>query len=676
MYNETKGLWLLPAVRLAPFFAAGLIIAYYFTAAAAAIGAAAVLALIPLLIKKNRAAVCAAGFLAGTLAMLCAVKYHCEPLEALGGSEITETVSITEVVSRSGETSVYLGRIKVNGKSTNIRLYADSSIQAGDRITARISLRKAAENKYRIINLSRGILLSGTVEEIIDISPAQNKLMCAANALRQRFISCIRRYIGGEESALALAMMFGDKSRLSIATLEAARVSGVSHYTAVSGAHFAVVCAVLMALIGAKNRFVKGAVSLAVIPLAVMFFGASASVVRSALMVAVCSSAPLFLRRAATINSLCAAFLVITAANPLAALDAGLQMSVLGVVGVCAGQRLGAYLAENLPHGMAKLAGLVRVLSVSAGAVICTSPVSIYCFGGISVIGAGVSVLIMPLFTAAMALMVLLGLTAVPIFAAPLAVVLRIMLRIILFFGKTRSAWLAADFNYAPLIAGICAAAVIAAAFFSAKTRRLLLGCFAAMSAFMLIMCLYSRETRSRAEFVSDGTSGAAVVCSGMRAAVVVCGSANRLVPELAECLRENGVFSISIVAADGLDYCGALALGELSEIVPIETIYTNAAARAVLSERCGAALPEVSANSITAGDTVIAAAQIGSGVKADIVIYSGSKRSVPENEAGLAVYCSSRQELLPENGKNAYDEDFSVPLADANNITVNERQT
>ena len=664
-------------MRLAPFYGAGLLIAYHADTAAGIVLLAASAAVFGLLLLlKKREALCAFGMAAGAAAMLLVQALYFTPLESFCGSTVETEFTISEVLSSGGDNAVYLAETTLDGRSTQVRLSAEDCLRTGDTVTAQVTFRERAENEYYLENLSRGIMLSGSAQNLGEVRRVLNSPARVLQGLRDSLMSRVRLYIGGDESALAMAMLFGDSSEMSLKLREASCVSGVSHFTAVSGAHFAVVCAVLIQLLsGNKRKFVSATLSVLIIPLALLFFGASASVLRSAIMVFLCSSAPLFHRQTVTLNSLCAAFLVITAVNPPAVLDAGFQMSVLGVLGVSAGDAVGRRLCELLPQRAIKLSVPVRAASVSAGAVVLTSPVSISCFGGISLLGAPVSPLIIPLFTAAMALVLVMGITGLPIIAAPLALVLRVMLRIILFFGEYRWLWLPMSFRGAALGAGVCAALFLAAAAMRGDNRRVLLKCFTGMSCFMLTMCLGTRYSKSCVDFVSDGTSGAAVVCVRSEAVVLISGNGNRLMPRLAECLRKNGAQRI-VLAADGLDYCGALAAAELAEIIPTEKIYTNEAAREVLSERCGDVLADFSADSISVGEFVIAADKAGGDVAADVVLYSGYLRKAPDNNAVMAVYCSSKQNDLPENGTNIYDEKPLILLSGVEQITINERQT
>lgn len=60
-----------------------------------------------------------------------------------------------------------------------------------------------------------------------------------------------------------------------------------------------------------------------------------------------------------------------------------------------------------------------------------------------------------------------------------------------------------------------------------------------------------------------------------------------------------------------------------------------------------------------------MACAKSGSEIPADIVLYYGYTRSEPETSgaAGLALYASSRQEIIPDGAFNIHDQTFRIDL-------------
>ncbi|MDE7192591.1 MAG: hypothetical protein K2O14_01355, partial [Oscillospiraceae bacterium] len=78
------------------------------------------------------------------------------------------------------------------------------------------------------------------------------------------------------------------------------------------------------------------------------------------------------------------------------------------------------------------------------------------------------------------------------------------------------------------------------------------------------------------------------------------------------------------------------------------------------------------SAEYISVGGITLSTAKTGDKSRTeDIVMYSGYMRSVPENGAGLAVYLSSSQHELPENGINVSRENFEMELETVGEIRI-----
>lgn len=672
--NKDGAVTALFAVRFAPFFAAGMLCAYFapeITIVAGALAAAAVF--VPKLKKPLR--IRAAAFALGAMIMACYTMFFCKPVLAYGGKTVTADFYITETV-RSADSSQYIAAVRLDGIRARVRLNGAGTVSVGDTLTAQVKL-SASEDRWRTLDMSRGVLLSGYITKQIEIKPSSFSVLRFVSELRDSIKGQLSQYLGGDEEALALSMMFGDDSRVSAKLYDEIRVSGTAHYTAVSGAHFSVFIALLLWFLPIKRERARSAAALMVMVPAVIFFGASASVIRSAVMLAIYFAAPLFNLRAEPLNTLCAAFVIITTVSPGSVLDVGFWMSVLGVFGASAvgarlGKRLRGKLYERL-HGAALRVceRIIDVMCSSVCAVICTAPISISVFGGISLIGALTTVIIMPLFMGAMAAVFLMGALGIPFPVIPAALLLRAMRVIIGFFGSFDGWWLSFDFTGGAVPALICAAAVTLMAFLDEKHLRLCAGItvFSILSA--LVLCLYMSYTRSCVEFVSDGNDGAAVICCGDKAAVYVCGSGGGLCGRLSDTLRRNGVKTISVFAAPDLSFTGALAAAELSEIFPIEKLCANESTSDVLARDFDGEMLTGSVQSVSAGGITFSTQKAGKEITGDVVLVSGYTLKAPECSARLAVYFSSRQNVLPDRCVNAYDERVRFDAPELGNIVV-----
>ena len=672
MRDEASALLRLPPVMFAPFFAAGLYAAYYvgdIARAALAVAAAGVLAL--LAIRRKRAAVCAAGALAGVLCMSGWVQLYAKPVQSYAGTAVETQYVITEITDTAGDWQAFTALVRLDGRDVRARLTSAKSGEVGATVRALVEL-SALDEQYAARSHAQGIMLEGEVAEILGVERTVTPRTLLA-ALRRLLGAALERGLNGDERALAKALLIGDTSELSLKQSEFMRIAGISHYSAVSGTHFAVFAAFLLLLLPDRSRLLRAWLALLAVPLAALLFGGQVSVIRSAVMLALCYVGELFGRKTVLLNSLCVAATAICAANPAAVLDAGLQMSVLGVFGAgFVGARLAEPVEQALPEGMQRLRPLVRPAAASLGAVICTSPVGIACFGGVSAAGALTTLLIAPIFACAMGAGMLYFVTGLPLLADVLGWLLGLISGFAEFFGKMRTLWFAMDYRLAALPALLCAVLAAWAAFCPEHLPRVKLTACGALVTFSMLMCLVAREGRSRAEFVSDGASGAAIVCIGDNAAVLVSGSGSeRLAKQIAERFDRSGIHRVAFVAGADIGAQGAAALEELSQIVEVERVYAPQDT-AALSLAQGAARTDAQVCSMTAGGVTITADRAGGMRAGDIVLYYG-RRPAPENSAQLALYASPRQEL-PENGVCIYGEVYTVALRDVYEITINER--
>jgi len=341
-------------------------------------------------------------------------------------------------------------------------------------------------------------------------------------------------------------------------------------------------------------------------------------------------------------------------------------MSVMGVFGVSVvGNRCVRLLNSALRKLPAVIKSFIGAIASSACAVICIAPISISAFGGISLLGALSTVVLSPVFAAALTVAVCFAVTGLGILIAPLGVLMNVAYYIIAFLGQFTGAWLSMDFNYAPVIAWLCATALTAALLIPRKL--LSVGTFTAAAAAILnlTLCFFTANDRKMIDFISDGSSGAAVICNRSEATILICGDGARLGNKLSDCLLSHGIQSIELIAAYDLSAASCESLAEICALYPTDTISVSKPAATVLSaalhdtEITTEKIAHINAN----GVTIACAKTNDTECTADIVLYSGYKQTVPKHGGILPLYISSRQELLPRGGVNIYDTDFEIDL-------------
>lgn len=173
--------------------------------------------------------------------------------------------------------------------------------------------------------------------------------MLALRRVNRRFCERLRSAVGGEEGALICALLLGNRSALSDATVLHFRRSGISHLLALSGLHVSILIGILEWILG-RFRVPKRIRIAAVPPLAIFYLiltGAAVSTVRSVLMVAVLSLAFLSAERYDSFTALSVALFCILAVTPYAVLDLSLWLSF----GAAASIIVFMPAVRSIPHG-------------------------------------------------------------------------------------------------------------------------------------------------------------------------------------------------------------------------------------------------------------------------------------------------------------------------------------
>ena len=629
----------------------------------AMIFAAAAAALIYFAVRKKKAALCAIGVLCGFLLMTAYMKLYCEPIMNFAGKTIDAQIFVRDITERSGQSEEIVAKIKLDGRNTKVRLSCAEALPE-DHIADVTVEFDAVGTGYNADDLSNGILLTGEITEIRSSEYVGADVYSLFRVIRQNFYGSLAENVFGESEDLAAAMLFGESGKLSPKYTEYLRVSGAAHYTAVSGAHFAVLAAALLAIIPQRRRRTRFLVSLMFAPAGVLFYGISPSVLRASVMFFLYSLGMLLHRRSDPLNSLCIAVTVIPIISPFTVADAGFAMSVLGVFGVgVVGPAFSEKLCEFIPD-KAKLAlsPTVTAFTCSVCAVICTSPISAALFKSVSLAGAVTSLLLAPFMTAAMMFMLLLGVTRIPLFAIPVDWSMKASAFVVKALGKCRAFSLALDFKGAWILTALLALLVTVCAFGDLKTFARYVKVAGVLALIIPTVSIILVANRHEVRFVGNTYSSAAVVFNKNTASVYIAGGGDGLSVSISRVLREHGAVRITSLAAYDMNYGGALAIKELFEMLPIDEVLSNGLAKGLLPDMN--VMTEYSDGIFSTDGVTIASATASYAPEADILLYGGSMNNVTESPAKIAVYFSKAEYGLPENFHNArVDSDFRVIL-------------
>lgn len=616
-----------------------------------------------LMIKRNGFCICAISAIIGIVTMLVWIKSVALPIVQFSGKTVTTEIEVIDVVPRRGGERLLVSRGKLNGINAVMGLTCIERLQEGQRGIARIVITEPVKSSTAF-NLSNGILLEGEIAEFTMVSSDGRRVSRAIKSLRESLFNDLLSCGSGDSRMLMQSMLLGMDSELSVSLEDNMRVCGASHYTAVSGAHFAILSAALLEMMSDNRRRAKSAFSLALAIGGILFFGPTKSVLRASTMFFIGGLAGFFRRKADTLNSLCVSIILITMFRPQNILDVGFTMSVMGVFGAgVVGPRLADRFTTEIPERAKWLNLPVRAITISTSAMICTAPISAVVFGGVSALGAVVTLILAPLITLAMASMLVVAVTGLWVFTVPMEWSMRIAAAIIRFFGKWRQLYINMDSVGSWVFPLACAVLISAAAFGGIKLMKPMLRCAVISVICSLTLAQEMILTRCEIRFVGNSTTSAAIVMRGSSAIVYISGGGG-LSEEVSQCLRMYGVVNIVCVAAVDADYIGALDIRELSEMVNIDTIYSNELTTKLLPE-----LPVVvdsAAGTLAVGNLTIGSAKISdTETNADIVLVRGNTLNPSSNSAQLAVYFLPDEAEIPKNGVNVrINEDFKVDLS------------
>lgn len=229
-------------------------------------------------------------------------------------------------------------------------------------------------------------------------------------ALRARMLATIHALFAEPSASLLAGILLGIESGIAREVRDAFNATNTAHIIAISGFNITIIAGVLAALarrvVGERRATLVVIVGLVVYTLLV---GAAPSVVRAAIMGALSVLALHYHRPNAALNALGAAALVMLALNPFSLYDVGFQLSFLATLGlilyVAPLQTLfERWFARFTTSERAKriVGALNDSFIVTLAAQITTTPLIVFTFHRLSLIGLLTNLLILPLQPAVM----------------------------------------------------------------------------------------------------------------------------------------------------------------------------------------------------------------------------------------------------------------------------------
>ncbi|MCC8016922.1 MAG: ComEC/Rec2 family competence protein, partial [Clostridiales bacterium] len=276
-------------------------------------------------------------------------------------------------------------------------LYSDRKINAEyyQVFDANVDLFSFADNAYESAgNFGNDIFLKGSLNSFMTTDKSVKSLNKYVLNIRNYLKNVFRERLPGDEGAVSLALLTGNKSLLSSEAYNNLKACGVTHLMAVSGLHMSIVAGFLYYLLRKITipLYPRVFITLFSVLFYISLSGFSKSMIRSGIMMIVYLISLLAENKSDSLNSLgLAAFIVCF--NPYAVADAGAMLTFTAVLGLITIEPKfkSAFHFENKV-----LNYFLDIILASAAVFISTFPVMYFIFGSVSIMGLIINLIMIP----------------------------------------------------------------------------------------------------------------------------------------------------------------------------------------------------------------------------------------------------------------------------------------
>lgn len=449
--------------------------------------------------------------------------------------ELLVTRVTVDGVYGSYETTVY----SVDGESVELRAKLQTSYNAyldvGDRVSIRgdITGARGGVSLGDSYYLSKGFVLSITSnedcqDELVLLKTDDLSDFNAVTGLLSKKIWLRLLSVLDEKSAgIMRALICADKSTLDDDIHTNFKLLGLSHMLAVSGMHLGIIAGLIAILlrafpIGRKTRSIL-TLALSLVYVAICSFTPSAC--RSFGMLLVLFLEPFSRRPRDIASSLLFAVAVICLVSPYSIIDIGLLASFSATFGVLV---IGAPITDKLKRKNRLIRALLEPMILTYAATVFMIPLSVCCFGGMSLISPLSNVIFLPLLTLIMYMApILLLSTFSPISLPIFAYVTELLCRVVSWLAdKCALEIFYIDLKY-PMIKWLVIPYITLAILFSLKRKTRMKALPILLAVFVVTASVNDYCVRAMARMidrcitVSDRTNDAILIIDGGSAMLV-----------------------------------------------------------------------------------------------------------------------------------------------------------
>lgn len=342
----------------------------------------------------------AVGLGAGFLWTSCYQGLVLTPAELLSGTRMETTLLVTDWPTANSYGCALPVELEVGEGTLGGILYGDETCQSlrpGDTVGGVFKLNLAdrsggEESRY---HFSQGHFLTLSPDGEVQIQRAEQiPLAQLPRWWAGEVEEAIARQFPADVSPVLTALLTGNREKLADGVYSDFQRAGVAHVLVVSGLHVSFLAGLLSVLLGGRRW--AALVTLPVLAVFAAVAGCTPSVLRAVSLQGFVLLAPLLDRDVDRPTALTAILTVLLALNPYAVADVGLQLSFASVAGIylCA-DPLTKRWTRALPRhptgwkrGGVCLARFVAAsVATTLGALLFTTPLTVYYFGLLSLAG-------------------------------------------------------------------------------------------------------------------------------------------------------------------------------------------------------------------------------------------------------------------------------------------------
>ena len=389
-----------------------------------------------------------------------------------------------------------------------------------------------------------------------------------------------------KESALAEAMITGDRDDIDAGIEELYTQAGVTHILCISGLHMSLLAfyiSVILRRILHQSQRKTAAVTLCICMAFLFLTGFSPSSVRAMVMISLVCLGQMIYQRHEWLNSIALAALVILLVNPFYLWSAGFQLSFLSVLGIYVGSHV-------IPKGHTWYGKIGEMMGISFFAALFGMPVAAYHFYYISTVSVLANLVILPLSgillgcTMLAALCGMIFLPAGVFMAGSVYVIFQIYEKVCQLVTMIPYSYVAV--GKPPVIGILCFYGLVCLLCYYRPQMRFRVGT-AVCTALLLVILLGNRLFwhRNTLAFLNVGQGDCAVLTTYDHRAIVIDGGGkynkefgeNTGTTILEPYLASKGVTQIDAVFLSHLDSDHSTGILELLDDMPVEGVYVSA---------------------------------------------------------------------------------------------------